>query len=1236
MQCIFMAGALAAPKPLTTVQTANGTVTVRRAGAAAFAALRVNASLSQGDIVRTGANSKAALLFANGSQVRLNANSSVEITAPVAVGRGKQSLFRALGGEVLSRLRPGQAVQTRNAIAGVRGTVIHLKIDPDETATLTVVEGEVEFFNEFGAVIVGETQQSVARAGSAPSAPITIQNAGFIVEWTLDLERALIPREKKFFHHDRRLLTAELQRRATRAQAEPQNVDARRDYGDVLFDGARYEEALQQWQEADRLQPRQAITLSRIGDALQELNQIEEAQAQYQLALAAAQSPRVQTAALGTEETTQNSGQLPALIGLSWLELRRNRPAAAQTVAQKALSSAPILSAGFSPIANAENALASSEARIALGVSLLRQPGKLQEASATLQGALEAEPALYHYQARSWLSLVRLAQEDPAAALKEAQSAVQSAPDSGLAQGNLALVHFYTGNSRAAQRAGQLAVQLNPKSVAARVALGQALLAQGDVDGATETAAQAVALDPSLLQARYLLGVANAGRRDYVHAARELQEAIQLAPDYLPATAALARVYNGMGRPERAVAVLTELMPRHRSNDAVRAALGEVYYEQGKYNEGVEQYREAIRSRPQSALYQAQMARLLLDANRLNEAIVAGRQAVQLAPNIGQYHAILGLSYLYSGLRTQAEREFREALIRDPQNALALAQLAVRTADSTSGFARSGAGLRAGEAARSTQAFLLDPAVSRQLLRGGINTEITPTAGDRDSRGVNFVQRLSGANGQLNSLTLFGRDTDDGNRLNDDDRSLNLEQYATYVADPHTNLYFNLRGLSIREGLAGSEANPDTDDRAGFRFGQAQLAARRRFGAKSHLWAGLFANRASRNVANPGFNSFFDAQTGLPIGQQKVDSDAVQPEVRLDFDFGQPSSPKLFTLGAARARASFDSRRNLLVPIGSRVATDVFDESDRQTLAYAQWTQAVGKRFSFSTQMRYQEIDQSVTRTFTNPGFPVLTSGGRQSRSHLLPSFLATYQPNGKTTFRLFANRRAQDVTSSTFAPTETLLTTESTALPFGFAADPMNLLQLDVERYLSGRDYVKVFAFSSRANNVQIGGANVLGFGGLPDPDAPALLLNKWRGSGLGMRYERQLSRSLFANAGLFLRRTASLSAGAAGAAFSGASAPYEPKRLANLELNHIDPRGNKIGVRMRYNGAFFQDVPFEAARARFPARTYFDLLLSREPGLSNEIFVNVLNVFNARQIDFNGYRSGRRRLEFGVTRRF
>lgn len=108
--------------PVATVQTATQS-TWKRRGTANFATLDRRTSLDDGDIVRTGAQGKASLLFVDGSQVRLNENAAIEITAPTKTG-GKSSFFRAISGQVWARLRPGTAVRTRSAVAGVRGTEI--------------------------------------------------------------------------------------------------------------------------------------------------------------------------------------------------------------------------------------------------------------------------------------------------------------------------------------------------------------------------------------------------------------------------------------------------------------------------------------------------------------------------------------------------------------------------------------------------------------------------------------------------------------------------------------------------------------------------------------------------------------------------------------------------------------------------------------------------------------------------------------------------------------------------------------------------------------------------------------------------------------------------------------------------------------------------------------------------------------------------------------------------------
>ncbi|MDQ3815734.1 MAG: FecR domain-containing protein, partial [Armatimonadota bacterium] len=436
--------AVAAPTPVATVQTASGKLWVRRKGKKVTEDLRVRKALYAGDIVGTGSKSKATILFSNGALLRLNAESAIQITAPVAAGRGKESLFRALQGEVWSRLRPGNAVQTPSSVLGVLGTEIHLVVDEASgTATLTVIEGTVEFWNDFGLVEVGPSQRSVSRPGVAPSKPLTVENPGLILEWSLDLERAIIPHEKFYISLDRRIVNAELQRRASLAQAHPDDAQARSAYGDALFDSGRYDEALREYEAAKRLAaPLAKATLTRIGQALLKLDRLDEAEVSFRAAggetSGGTRPVQLSPVALESTEAPSHSSAsyAPALAGLAWLELLRSRPAAAQAVAERAIAagqSATTVRTAAGGDVSTDSSLV--EARIALGLSLMRQPGKLNEAVQAFQAALAAPPPTYHYQARAWLALVLLAQDDVAGALREAQTATRLAPQSGLAHG---------------------------------------------------------------------------------------------------------------------------------------------------------------------------------------------------------------------------------------------------------------------------------------------------------------------------------------------------------------------------------------------------------------------------------------------------------------------------------------------------------------------------------------------------------------------------------------------------------------------------------------------------------------------------------------------------------------------------------------------------------------------------------------------------------------------------------
>ena len=104
---------------------------------------------------------------------------------------------------------------------------------------------------------------------------------------------------------------------------------------------------------------------------------------------------------------------------------------------------------------------------------------------------------------------------------------------------------------------------------------------------------------------------------------------------------------------------------------------------------------------------------------------------------------------------------------------------------------------------------------------------------------------------------------------------------------------------------------------------------------------------------------------------------------------------------------------------------------------------------------------------------------------------------------------------------------------------------------------------------------------------------------------------------------------------------APYEPRLLGDLSLQYLSNSGNKIGLRLRHTGSFLGGTRANGSRANgsrasFGSTNAVDLLLAREGSSRNELFFNVTNLFDTRQFAFEDYRTGERRIEFGVTNRF
>lgn len=153
---------------------------------AAWHEAQVAQQLYGGNFVRTGAYSRLGLLFRDRTQLRLNEKTILhirEVSDPAAsTGNTRLRLERGRAWTRANLLPRGMEMETPAATAAIRGTDWDMEVAANGTATLTVLNGEVNFFNAFGAVTVASGEQARAVPGSAPVKLVLVQPADR-VQW---------------------------------------------------------------------------------------------------------------------------------------------------------------------------------------------------------------------------------------------------------------------------------------------------------------------------------------------------------------------------------------------------------------------------------------------------------------------------------------------------------------------------------------------------------------------------------------------------------------------------------------------------------------------------------------------------------------------------------------------------------------------------------------------------------------------------------------------------------------------------------------------------------------------------------------------------------------------------------------------------------------------------------------------------------------------------------------------
>lgn len=163
----------------------QGRVDFQRPGATSWERAQTNQALFIRDKLRTGPRSRATLQLSNLSIQRVDELSTLEIQADDRTSTGFQMELKQGGIYFFNREKPlEQRFKTPVASGAILGTEFALRVDPDGTTRVSLLEGEVELTHASGAFHL--TPGNEATLGSTPGPHKTARlDAIAAVQWCL-------------------------------------------------------------------------------------------------------------------------------------------------------------------------------------------------------------------------------------------------------------------------------------------------------------------------------------------------------------------------------------------------------------------------------------------------------------------------------------------------------------------------------------------------------------------------------------------------------------------------------------------------------------------------------------------------------------------------------------------------------------------------------------------------------------------------------------------------------------------------------------------------------------------------------------------------------------------------------------------------------------------------------------------------------------------------------------------
>src|SRR5579883_811243 len=304
-------------------------------------------------------------------------------------------------------------------------------------------------------------------------------------------------------------------------------------------------------------------------------------------------------------------------------------------------------------------------------------------------------------------------------AITELQAVVTRSPDNPVAHYNLGRAHAAAGQWEQARQQFAKAIELRPDYIMARLALAQLQVMRGEYDAALKTAEDVLKIDRGSVNARlvesaalmgmrkfgdsrsmldnmlkanpnspdveFQLGLVNLAENKYKDAEDAFRKTYQLNPANPRGLMGLVETAMAQNKPDEALALLRAEADKNPNNLDMRLALGNIAVRAGKYDVALDEFNRVLGALDKNSKQRGDVyLRIGETCRRKGDdagAVQALQKARELRPDDIMVISTLALTLDHSGRWNEARQMYEAALKLDPDNGIAMNNLAFLMAE---------------------------------------------------------------------------------------------------------------------------------------------------------------------------------------------------------------------------------------------------------------------------------------------------------------------------------------------------------------------------------------------------------------------------------------------------------------------------------------------------------------------------------------------------------------------------